>query len=37
MAVTISGGTVTHDGVAIGKTHKHSGVSAGGAETGNPV
>lgn len=27
---------VTHDGVDIGKTHTHSGVTAGGAQTGLP-
>lgn len=30
-------GTVTNDGVSIGKTHKHSGVSTGAGQTGNPV
>lgn len=32
----IVGGTVTHDGVNIGKTHKHGGVTIGSANTGNP-
>lgn len=35
--VEISGGNVTHDGTNIGKTHKHSGVQAGSAQTGTPV
>lgn len=37
-AVTISSGaTVTHGGVNIGKTHVHSGVTAGASNTGQPV
>lgn len=35
--VAISGGSVTHDGKDIGKSHKHAGVTAGGAQTGVPV
>lgn len=34
---TFSGSSVTHDGKNIGKDHKHSGVQAGGANTGNPI
>lgn len=32
-----TGGTVTHNGVQIGDTHKHSGVSSGPDNTGNPI
>lgn len=32
-----SGGTFTHNGTNVGSTHKHSGVSIGGSNTGNPV
>lgn len=40
--VTITGnlavsGAVSNDGVSIGKTHKHSGVSTGAGNTGNPI
>lgn len=35
--LSVTGGGVTHDGVDIGKTHKHSGVSPGGSNTGNPI
>lgn len=35
--LAISGGSVTHSGKDIGKAHKHSGVTAGGAQTGAPV
>ena len=35
--VAITGGTVTHDGKDIGKTHKHTGVTPGGALTGVPA
>jgi hypothetical protein len=35
--VEITGGQVKHDGKDIGKTHKHSGVQAGAAQTGVPV
>lgn len=31
------GGSITHDGVAIDKTHRHSGVQSGGSNTGTPV
>ena len=34
---TVTGGTVTHDGKDIGKTHKHTGVTPGGALTGVPA
>lgn len=34
--VAMSGGTVTHNGVHIGSTHKHTGVQSGGSITGNP-
>lgn len=34
--VAITGGVVTHDGHAIDKTHKHSGITPGGALTGPP-
>jgi phage baseplate assembly protein V len=30
-------GSITHDGKNIGKTHQHSGVTAGGSNTGTPV
>lgn len=35
--VAISGGTLTHNGTDIGSTHKHSGVTTGASNTGNPV
>jgi phage baseplate assembly protein V len=35
--VAIEGGSITHDGKNIGKDHKHSGVQAGGAQSGEPV
>lgn len=35
--LAINGGTVKHDGVSIGKTHVHSGVTVGLANTGAPV
>lgn len=35
--LSVTGGSVTHDGVDIGKTHKHSGVSTGASNTGNPI
>lgn len=34
--VDITGGTVKHDGKDIGKTHKHTGVTAGGGISGPP-
>lgn len=34
--VSMSGGTLTHDGKNIGSTHTHSGVQVGGANTGGP-
>ena len=34
--VAFTGGTVTHDGKNIGSTHKHSGITPGGALTGEP-
>jgi phage baseplate assembly protein V len=34
--VAITGGTITHDGHAIDKTHKHTGITPGGALTGPP-
>ncbi len=34
---TFNGTSVTHGGVNIGKTHKHGGVTAGGAQTTGPV
>ena len=33
----INAPTVTHDGVNIGKTHTHSGVTAGGGNSGGPA
>lgn len=36
-SLTMAGGAVTHDGVDIGKTHKHSGVTSGSSNTGNPI
>lgn len=33
---TFGGGTLTHDGVNIGKTHVHGGVQAGGGTTAGP-
>lgn len=35
--VSVTGGSVTHDGKNMGKDHKHLGVTAGSAQTGNPV
>ena len=35
--VAITGGSVTHNGVNIGKDHVHSGVQSGGSNTGVPV
>lgn len=35
--LAITGGDVTHDGVSIGKTHRHGGVQSGGDNTGTPV
>lgn len=35
--LAVTGGTVAHDGTDIGKTHVHSGVTAGGANTQPPV
>jgi hypothetical protein len=35
--VTITGGTVTHNGKNIGSDHSHSGVSTGGGTTGAPT
>ncbi|MBO9647353.1 MAG: phage baseplate assembly protein [Variovorax sp.] len=35
--VAITGGTFTHNGSNVGATHKHGGVTAGGANTGGPV
>jgi hypothetical protein len=35
--IAIVGGTVTHDGKNIGKTHTHTGVTAGGSNTGAPT
>lgn len=34
---SFTGATVSHNGVNIGKDHKHSGVTAGGGVSGNPV
>lgn len=34
--VAITGGTVTHNGVNIGSTHVHTGVTPGGSNTGTP-
>lgn len=34
--VAIGGGSLTHNGHDVGSTHKHTGVTAGGALTGNP-
>lgn len=34
---TQTGGTITHDGKVIDKTHTHTGVAVGGAETGPPA
>lgn len=36
-AVTITSGTLTHNGKNIGVDHKHSGVTIGSSNTGNPV
>lgn len=33
----VNGGTITNDGTDVGKDHKHSGVTAGPAQTGTPV
>jgi len=33
----VNGGTLKHDGKNVGKNHKHSGVQAGAAQTGDPV
>jgi len=35
--VSFAGGTLTHQGVNVGSTHKHSGVAPGSSNTGNPV
>lgn len=35
--VAILGSSLTHNGVNVGQTHKHSGVAAGPANTGNPI
>lgn len=35
--VEMSGGTVTHDGVNVGKTHTHSGVTSGSGTSGPPA
>ncbi|HWJ72599.1 MAG TPA: phage baseplate assembly protein [Kaistia sp.] len=35
--LTITGGSVTNDGVNIGSTHRHSGVTPGTGNTGTPV
>lgn len=35
--VDITGGSLTHNGKNIGSTHSHSGVQAGGSNTGAPV
>jgi phage baseplate assembly protein gpV len=32
-----TGGTITHDGTVIDKTHEHTGVATGGANTGPPA
>jgi len=37
VGVAISGGMVTHNGVNIGDTHKHTGVKSGGEVSGVPV
>ena len=34
--IEVAGGDVTADGISL-KTHKHSGVTVGGGQTGNPV
>ena len=34
---SFNGPSVSHNGVNIGEDHKHSGVTAGGANTGNPI
>lgn len=34
---TKSGGTIQHDGKNIGKDHKHSGITIGAANSGNPI
>lgn len=36
-AVNITSGTLLHNGVNIGNTHKHSGITPGGGNTGNPI
>lgn len=35
--MTIAGGRVEHDGKNIGKDHRHDGVTAGAANTGEPI
>jgi hypothetical protein len=35
-SIALSSGTLTHNGVNIGSTHKHGGVMSGGGETGVP-
>ena len=35
--MAITGGGITDEGVSIGKTHKHSGVTVGVGNTGNPI
>lgn len=36
-SVAITGGALTHNGTNVGASHKHGGVTAGGANTGAPV
>jgi phage baseplate assembly protein V len=36
-SLAVVGGAVTHNGVSIGDTHKHTGVQPGAGQTGNPV
>jgi len=36
-ATAINGDSLTHNGISVGDTHKHSGVVAGPSSTGNPV
>ena len=35
--MAITGGTVTHNGINIGSTHKHGGIRPGPAQTGTPL
>lgn len=36
-SLAVGGASVTHQGTSIGKTHKHSGVTTGLGNTGNPI